>query len=249
MKVCGCLYTSFSPANFLFKCDETRPACRPCITRDEACVGYRDESDLVFRHETQKVVAKATALAQHISSPEQSESSHTSSLPSGSLALVRSVSLDSIDIRGTTGISPFMNAPERSAYQQLNVGSHDFLQDQDQAVSNFFEKYVMYPGKNSQSGFLEHLPCLFGEVNVDGRYALRWAVQAAALADASRDHQPQAGLATQALDCYGKALAALSQSLSEKGKIPDDYDLMTVVVLDVFEVLRPFSRHPASVLG
>jgi hypothetical protein len=113
------------------------------------------------------------------------------------------------------------------------------MQVQDQAVSNFFEKYVMYPGKSSKSGFLEHLPCLFEEVNVEGRFALRWAVQAAALADASREYQPEAGLAAQALDCYGKALAALSQSLSESGKIPDDYDLMTVVVLDFFEAWPP----------
>ncbi|KAB5511466.1 hypothetical protein GE09DRAFT_982043, partial [Coniochaeta sp. 2T2.1] len=108
---------------------------------------------------------------------------------------------------------------------------------QEQAVSEFFEKYVMYPGKNSKSGFLEHLPCLFQEVNVDGRCALRWAVQAAALADASRDYLPGSALATQALDSYGKALRALSASLSETGKTPDDYDLMTIVVLDLFEAL------------
>jgi len=94
----------------------------------------------------------------------------------------------------------------------------------------------MYPGQGSKSGFLKHLPCLFGEVNVDGRSALRWAVQAAALADASREHERDNVLVKQALDCYAKALAALSTSLREEGKLPDDYDLMTVVVLDLFEV-------------
>lgn len=128
---------------------------------------------------------------------------------------------------------PYSDSP---ALKQLSGDSIELQQVQEQAVSEFFEKYVMYPGKNSKSGFLEHLPCLFQEVNVDGRCALRWAVQAAALADASRDYLPGSALATQALDSYGKALRALSASLSETGKTPDDYDLMTIVVLDLFEV-------------
>jgi len=154
--------------------------------------------------------------------------------------MVRSVSLGSMDrnVGTVTAPPPIVNATERPADQQLLAGSEESLSAQDQAVSDFFDKYVMYPGENSKTGFLEHLPCLFGEVNVEGRCALRWAVQAAALADASREHHHTSGLATQALDCYGKALTALSQSLSEKGKVPDDYDLMTIVVLDIFEVLR-----------
>jgi hypothetical protein len=77
---------------------------------------------------------------------------------------------------------------------------------------------------------------MFKEVNVTGRYALRWAVQAAAYADAvSQNHESNA-LASKALQCYGMALRALGESLSTPAKEPDDYDLMTVVVLDIFEV-------------
>jgi hypothetical protein len=32
------------------------------------------------------------------------------------------------------------------------------------------------------------------------------------------------------------SLGALGQSLAEPGKAPDDYDLMTIVMLDIFEV-------------
>lgn len=77
---------------------------------------------------------------------------------------------------------------------------------------------------------------MFKEVNVEGRYALRWAVQAAAYADAVSQSQESKALASKALDCYGMALRALGESLSASGKEPDDYDLMTVVVLDIFEV-------------
>lgn len=76
---------------------------------------------------------------------------------------------------------------------------------------------------------------MFNEVNVEGRYALRWAVQAAAFADISKNQESNA-LASKAFQCYGMALSALGESLSTPGKEPDDYDLMTVVVLDIFEV-------------
>jgi hypothetical protein len=107
---------------------------------------------------------------------------------------------------------------------------------EDQAVSQFFEKYVMYPCNNGSSpGFLEYLPCLFEEVKVEGRLALRWAVRAAAYASLSND-QDNAALGNKALQCYGLALSALGESLADPKEAPDDYTLMTIVVLDIFEV-------------
>ncbi|KAE8451742.1 hypothetical protein EG329_003199 [Mollisiaceae sp. DMI_Dod_QoI] len=108
---------------------------------------------------------------------------------------------------------------------------------EDQAVDEFMEKYVIYPcNQTSSRGFLEHLPSMFKEVNADGRYALRWAVRAAAYADISKGQDSEV-LARKALQCYGMALSALGDSLAAPGKDPDDYDLMTVVVLDIFETL------------
>lgn len=108
---------------------------------------------------------------------------------------------------------------------------------EDWAVSEFFEKYVMYPCNNSSSsGFLEYLPCLFEEVKTDGRQALRWAVRAAAYASLSND-QGNILLGNKSLECYGLALSALAQSLKDPSVKPDDdYILMTIVVLDIFEV-------------
>ncbi|KAH8201309.1 hypothetical protein TruAng_004553 [Truncatella angustata] len=108
---------------------------------------------------------------------------------------------------------------------------------EDHAVDRFMEKFVLYPcNETSTPGFLEHLPSLFQRVNIEGRYALRWAVRAAAYADLSKDASGEP-LAHKALHCYGMALSALGQSLAEPAKTPDDYDLMTVVILDIFETL------------
>lgn len=150
-----------------------------------------------------------------------------------------------------------------------------------QAIQNFFAKYTLVPydfpttnaGKDktgegcvsqrASQGFLEFLPCTFEEVNVTGRYALRWAVQAAALADvATQDPfsrkqddtvyasgtQSGAGTGQRALECYGLALSALSDSLGKDGKTPDDYDLMAVVILDIFEVSESIHNLGSHVL-
>jgi hypothetical protein len=106
---------------------------------------------------------------------------------------------------------------------------------EDMVVSKFFDKFVMYPcNGDSIPGFLEHLPSMFKEVSVGNRIALRWAVQAAAYASLPRDQNP--GANENAMQCYGLALSALSESLSEKDAAADDYILMTIVVLDLFEV-------------
>ena len=107
---------------------------------------------------------------------------------------------------------------------------------ENQAVSEFFEKFVMYPcNLGSSPGFLEHLPSMFKEVSVENRVCLRWAVLAAAYAGHSKDKN-SIHLNEKAVECYGRALSALSRSLADPKMAPDDYILMTIVVLDLFEV-------------
>jgi hypothetical protein len=95
---------------------------------------------------------------------------------------------------------------------------------------------VMYPcNQGSTPGFLEHLPSLFKEFQTEGRLALRWAVRAAAYASLSKDQDNEA-LGNKALQCYGRSLSALGDALKDNTKSPDDFTLMTVVILDIFEV-------------
>jgi hypothetical protein len=211
------------------RCDEGRPLCRRCVNRNEVCDGYRDEASIIFRHETDKVIEHVRA-SKALSPP----SSKASSQPSVRKRRSRSVDAD-----------PSALAPGETTGIQLGT-LHPWLKEglpsemmpplEEQAVDKFMEQYVIYPcNQTSSPGFLEHLPCMFQEVNVNGRHALRCAVRAAAYADFSRD-QDGSILARKALQCYGMALSALGDSLATSGKVPDDYDLMTVVILDMFEV-------------
>ncbi|KAK2592251.1 hypothetical protein QQS21_010038 [Conoideocrella luteorostrata] len=208
------------------KCDQARPSCLRCLTRHELCVGYRDEADLIFQHETEKVVLKN----KHDSS---------SATPSPSTRSRRSQSLSIPRIDASESPPDFLfTAPKPSPA----LSSHELDTTRDVAVAAFFDKYVLYPcAETSSPGFLEHLPCLFRDVdvNVQGRSALRWAIQAAGFADHSRTKGAveSGALAAVALECYGNALVALGESLGTGGKEPDDYDLNCVVVLDIFESL------------
>ncbi|KAH7157689.1 hypothetical protein B0J13DRAFT_617762 [Dactylonectria estremocensis] len=208
------------------KCDGGRPSCQRCLARSELCVGYRDEADLIFQHETDKVALKSQA--ESVSG--RGSSSSTSSRRTRSRSLERPSATPSQDV------SRFQ-LPSTLPWLKTLPPGKDGPRMEDRAAANFMDKYVIYPCHESSSpGFLEHLPCLFKEVNVDGRHALRWAVHAAGIADLSRENDSEL-LATRALEFYGQALSALGKSLAEKGKTPDDYDLMAVVVLDLFETL------------
>ncbi|KAI1875077.1 uncharacterized protein JN550_002506 [Neoarthrinium moseri] len=219
------------------RCDEGRPSCQRCIKRNDICEGYRDEATIIFRHETVKVIEHARASAAYFSPSSSSGSLRRSRSEDGLQESRRSSLAVGSDPSDLTQEELDAVPPGQRLPWLKEAPSRVPQSVEDQAVDRFMEKYVMYPcNETSSPGFLEHLPGLFKDVNVPGRFALRWAVRAAGYADLSQDSDGDK-LSQKALHCYGMALSALGESLAEPGKAPDDYDLMTVVVLDVFETL------------
>ncbi|CZR51355.1 related to negative acting factor [Phialocephala subalpina] len=203
------------------KCDEGRPACQRCVQRGDICVGYRDDIDMIFRFEHGKPPQPArTAKPRRRLSYQSSRSRESVDSPSDlSIAEASSLRLPPV----------FPWAKRVPENMQPSA--------QDQAVDMFFEKFVMYPcNENSTPGFLEHLPSLFKDIKKEGRVALRWAVRAAAYASLSNE-QKNASVYNKALQCYSLALSNLGESLKNPETKPDDYVLMTVVVLDLFECM------------
>ncbi|OCL03253.1 hypothetical protein AOQ84DRAFT_419804 [Glonium stellatum] len=214
------------------KCDESRPSCKQCVQRSEPCTGYRDEASLIFRYENDKVarvsVRRRTSARSSSKRNGSSQVSLTPQTPQEIISVEDPYSLSAADISGLNLSTPF---PWAKTVPATSVPAIE-----DQAVSRFFEKYVMYPCNHGSSpGFLEHLPSLFDEARVEGRKALRWAVRAAAYGSLSND-QNSMTLSRKALQCYGLALSALAEALSDSSAPPDDSSLMTIVVLDLFEV-------------
>ncbi|KAI1386066.1 uncharacterized protein F4822DRAFT_304531 [Hypoxylon trugodes] len=216
------------------KCDQGKPSCQRCMNRNEICEGYRDEASIVFRYETNKVIEHAAAVT---ASPPCTSSTRRSRRRSRSVGnrLDRSRSPAFVDPSDLTEQeAKGLELPNQFPWAKATP-THLQPPPEDVMVDRFMDKYVMYPcNETSSPGFLEHLPSLFKDVNVEGRFALRWAVRAAAYADLSKA-QNNDELASKAFHCYGMSLSALGESLSLTNKVPDDYDLMTVVMLDIFE--------------
>ncbi|MCJ1243028.1 hypothetical protein MMC30_000224 [Trapelia coarctata] len=201
--------------------------------RSEICIGYRDEATLIFRDENEKA---ARASVRRRASAQSFPVSETSSQASSGPRFPHKTSggddpsnLSATELSSLNLSSPY---PWVKAVPEASAPSPE-----DQAVFQFFEKYVMYPcNQGSSPGFLEHLPGLLGEVKVEGKLALRSAVRAAAYASLSSEQSSNA-LGKKALHCYGLALSSLAESLADPHVVPDDFILMTVVVLDLFESL------------
>jgi hypothetical protein len=184
---------------------------------------------MVFRYENEKLERKLVPrrLSDYsLSSSQMSGTSPESSSSSNDLSVICGMSKKLVEPQGRINTLP-LNSDMRYASVATTT--------EDKVVSEFFDEFVMYPcNSESVPGFLEHLPSMFHEVSVGNRIALRWAVQAAAYANLPRDRNP--GSSDKAMQCYGLALSALSESLSEPDAVADDYILMTIVVLDLFEV-------------
>ncbi|KAI1089064.1 hypothetical protein F5B19DRAFT_390767 [Rostrohypoxylon terebratum] len=224
------------------KCDQGKPSCQRCINRNENCEGYRDEASIVFRYETDRVIERANAVASFTSSGRKPRrKSWSADLKSDSNSNKSSAAFIDPSNLAEEEI-PSFRTPNHPLWTKT-IPDHLRPTPEDEAVNLFIGKYVMYPcTETSSPGFLEHLPSLFKDVNVEGRFALRWAVRAAAYADIAKA-QNNDRLINKAFQCYGMSLSALGESLSLPGKTPDDYDLMTVVMLDIFETF--FIEEPA----
>lgn len=183
------------------------------------------------------------------------------------------LSAELFGVSSFASVKHFGQAPWLKSSAQPRPGP-SLSHSDDRAILNFFAKYILLPydspagpaavtdrdglgrglgAQRASQGFLEFLPCTFEEVNAPCKSALRRAVHAAALADASSElprpgrtddtdsaseirATPCLALGQRALSSYGQALSASSESMGEQGRVPDDYELMTVVILDIFEV-------------
>ena len=230
VKVFTCCPLNSSCHTDLPKCDEGRPACNRCVQRGELCTGYRDVTSLFFRNETEKTVRRSLgrrASLGEVTASDSSERSHSSGRSARSRATDNSLS--SIELPTGKLSKQYLWAKD--------VPRQSLPTTEERAVSKFFDQYVLYPCNHGSSpGFLEHLPSLFKTGFEKGRMALRWAVRAASLAGLASETD-DITLRSQALQCYGTSLSCLGESLAGHGKDPDDYDLMTVVILDIFETV------------
>jgi hypothetical protein len=211
------------------------------LKRKENCTGYRDlaEKNFVFKDENER-----TALV----SQRKSWVSETSSLSTATLSIGKAPTMspqgfddDDFDLPALQILD--INNPTPWLKPSTTVNLSTSSTGEKHIIEAFFQQYVIPPcTANSTPGFLEYLPMLFEEVAIPGRTSLRHAVRAvsyASLAASLSDHPENQNQVRRYADTYyGHALQSLGEMLaSEKDEEKvSDYALMTIVVLDLFEV-------------
>lgn len=106
------------------------------------------------------------------------------------------------------------------------------------AIDRFFFDYVLSPDPidHPQTGFLSHLPFLFGGAEPDS--ALATAVTAAAFANYAQ-RTPNADCETYGLKYYVNALNLMGQAVQDPNEVGSIETLLTSFVLGLYEVITP----------
>ncbi|KAG4428902.1 hypothetical protein IFR05_015616 [Cadophora sp. M221] len=189
------------------KCDEKRPACSRCVRTGKQCIGYRDESDLIFRHTV----------------PKPKEKSRNATTKRGDMLQSRTdpnVSHDS------SGKERFTNGLTRVLLPSK----------EDQRLCFFYQTTMEGLVDSDHTQYLHsQLPTLMSRSRSGS--ALNLAVQAISYAAWGRSRLKGNGVALPASKRYSQALSALATSIADPIQAKSDETLYAVLLLSGYETI------------
>jgi len=207
-----------------------------CVKRSKRCFGYREETDLMWRNETETVVRKIGQIskvgqARGVADPltHTTGTNHRSDellLPAETWTPTKnSASLSSRPLD-----SPGLPSISRS---QLDIP------DSEQSLSLFFHQYVglsdgVTPGMNA------FLPLFYQQAQPDS--CLKHCVAATAYASLANQSKSTA-TSRKAWESYGKALLSVNAALSDPVESLTDETLSALFVLGMFENISGQELH------
>lgn len=214
------------------KCDQLDPACSQCLRAGKTCDGYRNQLNLMFRNENEKVMQKARGPKQHA---QQSQS------PSSLLSSPPKERTTHIIVRDTI-FSPFSEDCEELAKSPFPrqycfcPSPLKHLSTDDLGVQFFFNNY-MTTEYVSLSEFLTppHSPPLMAHqifLNESFHEAIS-SVGYAALSNVSGNSQYH----IVARKKYVKSISNTTTALKNTSSSNLDFILMCIVLLAMFEIV------------
>lgn len=194
------------------QCDRQRPTCGQCQKSNRQCAGYRDVTDLMFRDQSQNVIAKGRAA------------SYTQA--QGSLDNQNFKDSDSTDVNATGN-------PDRSTSDTPAI-SHSPKLSEEGGLISFFTNNFTCTMTNKGSNLL-WIPANLDDLLKEdcARYSVQ-SVGAMALARLRRSPYYH----REAQKNYGLALIRLQQHV----EAPKDAVLVTILFLGFFEVLASYDE-------
>ena len=213
----------------LMQCDTVRPQCGNCIKRRQVCPGYANAFENVHRNQNHVVRARVEQQTHRRKNPASADVVHDSQS-------LGSPSTSSSPEDTTIALIIWPAMPK-------NLGTS--------ALDFFFAHYTRERGNRTACGWLEYLPEMYLAVNHDSPLALATTALAVNLV-MLWSHQ---GCDTnEARSFYVKAVSSTKQAIVDPRSNTTDELLMTVFVLQFFDVLcaryrneRPSRTHRQGV--
>ncbi|OQV09658.1 Fungal Zn2-Cys6 binuclear cluster domain-containing protein [Cladophialophora immunda] len=222
------------------KCDQKRPGCGQCRNASRACPGYRNQLDLMFRDESDRVQQKyrVTAVLDadaeadadadvDIGTVNANQSSGHDSAADTSTPLPDTRAIErglSPDVAGnkSTQISKLRKQPwPDHPYQSLSQALPEI------ATAFFLTQYI--PGSH-----FDYLPLLYNSANPAS--LLTGIVEAVSLASLSHETRKPEFMAL-ARQRYSQSLVETNKALQDPSACRDDGTLASILLLAHFETL------------
>ncbi|KAH7310062.1 C6 zinc finger protein [Rhexocercosporidium sp. MPI-PUGE-AT-0058] len=189
------------------KCDEKRPACSRCLRIGKKCTGYRDESDLMFRHTDPKLREKGRSAMKKGGNMHHSQTDLRTSHDRSRKAIA------------TQGISKVLLPSKED--QKLCFFYHTTMENLvDSDPTQYLHSQLPTLLSRSRPGSTLHLAAQALSYATWGRYRLGYQ-----------------GVALSASKRYSQALSALATAIADPIEAKSDETLYAVLLLCGYETI------------
>ena len=236
-----------APLANTLQCDRAEPGCNRCQKIGKVCPGYRLESELLFKNQTDKTVARsrrvhdkldtltnkpATSMLQPLSR------SQDDGLAGDEDVFAKCHKVDPPTCHGRLSVpsfGPVIKIPPSVP----NSESFD-----DEAICLFLADYVQAPQEGWPKGHLEFLPSILHQTQPDS--CLSHAVHAVAYRYLY-NIRTQSPIQSRAQYYYSQSLKSIHKALEDPMERLNDSTLLAVWLVGLYEA----SKHPVtcSMLG
>ncbi|KAL4906355.1 hypothetical protein BDW74DRAFT_151757 [Aspergillus multicolor] len=208
------------------RCDQQRPHCGQCLRTREACPGYRDDWDLVFRDQTGHTIKRASVNRKTTNSPK----THATR---GQVEKTANHFLQSLASASSSRSSLHHPPPSKTLGPSLD----------DIGVNYFLYEFVT-GGRAPSRGYLNYIPpCYSDDASRPTLYTSMAAVGLMGLSSSQQSLMPHARTK------YAQAIGLVNDALQCSVESIKDSTLMSVISLGVFEHVENFESWVRHVHG
>lgn len=209
------------------KCDEARPICGRCIKSKRVCLGYRSETDLLFRDQTEHTVTRMSQAQQYgITSAQFPHATTQASCSSFA--------------------DPRIPGSEESASPRLtDLTVPVCLSSSIQEIANayFFRHFVVWKSERHSFCFYQILENAYRRTDAGSTLS----VTTEALATMTLAKSPgNSSRRSDAAKSYARAVRSVGNAVADEARARENETLLSVILLSFAETIDAMiTKHPS----